>query len=69
MQIGTNLDSVLWETFFDDDETNLGVYTADSIDLNTFTKENYSIQVYAVEETDIPETDTLLSYSDIASEQ
>ncbi|MDY0096833.1 MAG: transglutaminase-like domain-containing protein [Candidatus Dojkabacteria bacterium] len=69
MQIGTNLDSVLWESFFSDDDTNLGVYTADSIDLDTFTKENYSIQVYAVEQKDIPETDTLLSYSDIASEQ
>jgi len=69
MQIGSNIDSVLWETFFDDDETNLGVYTADSIDLSTFTKENYSIQVYAIDEKDIPEIETLLSYSDIVSEQ
>ncbi len=68
MQIGTNIDSVLWETFFDDDDTNLGVYTADSIDLSTFTKENYSIQVYAIEEKDVPEVGTLLSYSDIATQ-
>ena len=66
MQIGTNIDSILWETFYDDDETNLGIYTADKIDLSSFTKDNYVISVYAINEQEIPEIDSLFSYSDIA---
>jgi len=66
MQIGTNIDSVLWETFFNDEETNLGIYTADKIDLNNFTQDQFVISVYAIDEEGIPEMDTLFSYNDIA---
>lgn len=69
MQIGANIDSVLWETFFDDNETNLGIYTADSVNTKSFTKENYNISVYAIDESEIPDTTSLLSYSDIATEE
>ena len=69
MQIGANVDSVLWETFFDDSETNLGIYTADSVNTKSFTKENYHISIYAIDEEDLPDTTSLLSYSDITTEE
>lgn len=66
MQIGSNIDSILWETFFNENDTNLGIFSANSVNIDTFTKENYIISVFSINESEIPENTSLLKYSEIS---
>ena len=61
MLIGQNIEKVLWETFYDEELTNIKIYSADSVNGDDFSE--YSVKIYATEST--PKEDTLLDYSDI----
>ena len=61
MLIGQNIEKVLWETFYDEELTNIKIYSADSVNGGDFSE--YFVKIYAVK--NIPEEDTLLDYSDI----
>ncbi len=61
MLIGQNIEKVLWETFYDEELTNIKIYSADSINGENFS--DYSVKIYAIESA--PKEDTLLDYSDI----
>ena len=61
MLIGQNIEKVLWETFYDEELTNIKIYSADSVNGENFS--DYTVKIYAVEST--PQDDTLLDYSDI----
>ncbi|MDX9739173.1 MAG: transglutaminase family protein [Candidatus Dojkabacteria bacterium] len=61
MLIGQNIEKVLWETFYDEELTNIKIYSADSVNGDDFS--DYSVKIYAVQST--PQEDTLREYSDI----
>ncbi len=63
MLIGQNIEKVLWETFYNEDLTNIKIYSADSTTNEDFS--DYSVKIYAVSES--PNLDTLLDYSDVRS--
>jgi hypothetical protein len=63
MNIGPNIDRVLWETFNGDDLSNTKIYSADSLD--SINNIQFDISVFAVEENDIDDMDTLKSYEEI----
>ncbi len=63
MLIGQNIEKVLWETFFDDELSNIKIYSADTLEEEDFS--DYSVKIYAVSQE--PNPDTLLDYSDIKS--
>ena len=63
MDIGPNIDRILWETFNGDDLSNTKIYSADSLDdINNI---EFNITVYVVEENDIEDLDTLKTYEAI----
>ncbi len=61
MLIGQSIEKIVWETFYDENLSNIRIYSADSIENSNFS--NYSVKVYAVPEV-VNESD-LLDYSDI----
>jgi transglutaminase-like putative cysteine protease len=63
MDIGANIQKVLWETFNGDDLSNTKIYSADSLD--TINDIEFNITVYAVEEKDIENMNELRFYQDI----
>jgi transglutaminase-like putative cysteine protease len=63
MDIGVNIDRVLWETFNADDLSNTKIYSADSLD--TVNNIEFNISVYAVEENDIDDITSLKTYEEI----
>jgi len=65
MLIGQNIEKILWETFYDDELSNIKIYSADRTSSTDFS--DYSVKVYAVYE--IPNAEKLLDYSDIQSVQ
>ena len=60
MLIGQNIEKILWETFFDEELSNIKIYSADTVQQEDFS--NYSVLIYATE--NLPE-ENLLQYSDI----
>ena len=65
MMIGQNIEKILWETFYDEELSNIKIYSADRTSSTDFS--DYSVKIYAVSET--PSIETLLDYSDILSVQ
>jgi len=63
MDIGINIHRILWETFNGDELSNTKVYSADSLD--SINDIEFNISVYAVEEKDIEQKDTLKTYEEI----
>lgn len=64
MDIGQNIDRILWETFNGDDLSNTKIYSADSLD--NIDDLQFNISVYAVEENDIDDMSVLKSYDGIS---
>jgi transglutaminase-like putative cysteine protease len=64
MDIGQNIDRILWETFNDDDLSNTKIYSADS--LENISELEFNISVYAVNERDIEDIEGLLTYEEIS---
>lgn len=64
MLIGQSIEKVLWETFHDEDLSNIRIYSADRTENSNFS--DYSVKIYAV--PGIPNEDNLLDYSDIQDE-
>ena len=65
MLIGQNIEKILWETFYDEELSNIKIYSADRTSSTDFS--DYSVKIYAVSQ--IPDIETLLDYSDIQSVQ
>lgn len=61
MLIGQNIEKVLWETFFDEELTNIKIYSADSVNEDDFSQ--YSVKIYATDSA--PQVEKLMDYSDI----
>jgi len=61
MLIGQNIEKILWETFYDDELSNIKIYSADRTSNTDFS--DYSVKVYAVYE--MQNIERLLDYSDI----
>lgn len=61
MLIGQNIEKILWETFFDEELTNIKIYSADKVTQEDFS--NYSVLVYALDS--VENTEGLMEYSDI----
>ena len=62
MAIGQSIQYVLWNTFYDNNITDINVLTANIENLD-FNPNNFEVKVYAVNKSTIP--DNLMSYSDI----
>lgn len=67
MDIGQNIERVLWETFNGDDLSNIRVYSADK--LSSLESSGYGIKIYAVMEDSIEDINGLMAYSDIVPVQ
>lgn len=65
MLIGQSIEKILWETFHDDELSNIRIYSADRIESSDFSE--YFVKIYAVPQ--VPEEEKLLDYSDIQSVQ
>jgi hypothetical protein len=63
MDIGPNIHRLLWETFNNDDLSNTKMYSADSLD--SIEDIEFNISVYAVQEKDIEDVNTLKTYEEI----
>jgi len=63
MDIGPNIHKLLWETLNDNNLSNTKIYSADSLD--NIDDIEFNISVFAVEEKDIGELDSLESYEEI----
>lgn len=65
MLIGQNIEKILWETFYNEELSNIKIYSADRTSSTDFS--DYSVKVFAVYE--VPNIEELLDYSDIQSVQ
>ena len=65
MLIGQSIEKILWETFYDDDLSNIKIYSADKIESSDFS--GYFVKIYAVPQA--PDEKNLLDYSDIQAVQ
>lgn len=63
MKIGQEINRVLWETFNEDSLSNIRIYSADNLEDADST--DYSVRIYAVDSSSVPNPDTLQNYSDI----
>ena len=63
MDIGANIHKLLWETFTGDDLSNTRIYSADSLD--SINDIEFNISVYAVQEKDIEDIQSLKTYEEI----
>ena len=64
MDIGQNIHRILWETFNGDDLSNTKIYSADSLDnIDEFL---FDISIYAIEQKDIEDINTLRTYEEIS---
>jgi transglutaminase-like putative cysteine protease len=64
MLIGQNIEKILWETFDGDDISNSKIYSADSISIDEFS--DYTVKIYAIDESTLPDESSLKDYSDIS---
>jgi hypothetical protein len=64
MNIGQNIDRILWETFSGDDLSNTKIYSADS--LSNLEDLEFTISIYAVNERDIEDIEGLQTYEEIS---
>lgn len=63
MDIGPNIHKLLWEVFNGDELSNTRIYSADSLD--SISNIEFDISIYAVEEKDIEEQESLKDYEEI----
>lgn len=61
MLIGQSIDRILWETFYNNDLSNIKIYSADRTESLNFS--NYSVKIYAVPE--VRNEEKLLEYQNI----
>ncbi|MCD4811589.1 transglutaminase domain-containing protein [bacterium] len=64
MDIGQNIDRILWETFSGNDLSNTKVYSADSLD--NIDELEFNISIYAITENDIADIEGLQTYEEIS---
>lgn len=63
MDIGQNINRVLWETFNNDNLSNNRIYSADNLD--AVSNIDFHIKVFSVNKEDIEEIEGLMTYEDI----
>ena len=61
MLIGQSIEKILWETFYDEELSNIKIYSANKIESDNFS--DYSVKIYAI--PNIPTDAILFDYSEI----